>query len=265
LTDPNVYHSFERRGSFVLVPGEEVTMFGDHRQVHVNGLCTKRKIGGHHAETQAEALAWGTEQVLAQGGVALVNHPNWDWALKADDLASAKGAALLEIASGHPRVHQEGDATHLSHEAIWDEALGRGLHFAGVAVDDAHNFADRAPLQPARPGRGWVQVFSEETTREAICAAMKKGRLYASTGAEFDRIRVEPRAFTVWPSDPDNVEVEFIGAGGHVLQKGGADAEEGATYEPEAGDKYVRARLTDANGKHAWTPAFFVSEDADSR
>ena len=107
--------------------------------MHVNALCTKHTIGGKSFETQRQALAWGVKEIVEQGGVALVNHPNWDWALTADDIPAAHGAHLLEIWSGHPYVHTLGDADHLSHEAIWDASLGAGLDMAGVAVDDTQD------------------------------------------------------------------------------------------------------------------------------
>src|SRR5262249_48105976 len=120
LTDPAIYRLLERKKRFVMITGEEVTMRGAGKQVHVNALCHKHTIGGRSFDTQQDALRWAVREVATQGGVALVNHPNWDWALTAGDLPAARGAHLLEIWSGHPHVHTLGDADHLSHEAIWD-------------------------------------------------------------------------------------------------------------------------------------------------
>jgi hypothetical protein len=252
LTDPALYRLLERKKRFVMLTGEEVTLRGAGKQVHVNALCTKHSIGGKMFDTQRAALTWGVHEVLAQGGVALVNHPNWDWALTADDLPAAHGAQLLEIASGHPYVHQGGDETHLSHEAIWDVALTAGETFAGVAVDDAHAYGPRAPENAARPGRAWIQVFGAETTREAICEALGQGKLYASTGVTLKRIVVKDDAYAVYPADRA-AQVEFIGKGGVVLQGGKPGDDGGARYKLVGGEGYVRARVTGADGKHAWT------------
>jgi predicted metal-dependent phosphoesterase TrpH len=252
LTDPAVFRLLERRKRFVLIPGEEVTMRGAGKQVHVNAICHKETIGGHLFDTQREALAWAVKQIKAQGGVALVNHPNWDWALTADDLPAAHGARLLEIASGHPYVHTLGDETHLSHEAIWDAAFGAGEDFAGVAVDDAHAYDPHAPETAARPGRAWIQVFAPEASRKAICAALAEGKLYASTGPALRRIQVTERAYAVYPADL-SAEVEFVGKAGAVLQRGKAGSDGAARYELKGGEAYVRARITTADGKHAWT------------
>jgi hypothetical protein len=251
LTDPAIYRLLERK-RFVMIPGEEVTMRGAGKQVHVNALCTRRTIGGRSFDTQGDALAWGVREVRAQGGVALVNHPNWDWALTADHLPAARGAQLLEIASGHPYVHTLGDAERPSHEALWDGTIAAGLGFAGVAVDDAHIYGPRAPETAARPGRAWIQVFAAETTREAICAALAKGQLYASTGVTLRRIVVKDDLYAVYPAD-SSAQVEFVGEGGRVLQSGVPGRDGAARYQLAGGERWVRVRVTASNGKHAWT------------
>ena len=255
-TDPLQFKSIERKKSFVLIPGEEVTMMGAGRQVHVNALCTKATIGGHHAEHQGESLAWAVQKIREQGGVALVNHPNFDWSLTANDVAAARGAQLLEIASGHPWVHTEGDATHQSHEAIWDAMLTQGEAFAGVAVDDSHHFRrpGKDPAHLALPGRAWIEVFADAPDRDQICAALAKGSLYSSTGVVIRRIAVKDDTYVVALGRAD-AKVEFIGRDGVILQTGAPDADGNATYRLVGTEVYVRARITAADGKQAWTQA----------
>ena len=253
-TDPLQFKGIERAKSFVLIPGEEVTMMGAGRQVHVNALCAKTTIGGHHADHQGESLAWAVQKIREQGGVALVNHPNFDWSLTADDVAQARGAQLLEISSGHPWVHTDGDATHLSHEAIWDAMLTQGETFAGVAVDDSHHFRapGRDPAHQARPGRAWIQVFADAPDPAQICAALAGGRLYASTGVTINRLTVKDDTYAVALGRSD-VGVEFIGKNGTILQSGNPGADGTATYRLVGTEVYVRARITAPGGKRAWT------------
>jgi hypothetical protein len=251
-TDPLQFKALEKKKAFVLIPGEEVTMTGAGKQVHVNALCTTSTIGGHHFDRQRDALAWAVEKILAQGGVALVNHPNFDWALTAPDLAGAHGAALLEIASGHPWVHTDGDETHLSHEAIWDTVLTGGETFAGVAVDDSHHFRPSTQKHQAKPGRAWIEVFAAEPSRKLICEALGAGRLYASTGVKLQRIAVLDDTYAVTVAGGE-AQVEFIGAGGAVLQKGKTGEGGAASYTLRGGEVYVRARITAPDGKRAWT------------
>ena len=230
-------------------------MRGAGKQVHVNALCraTRRRSGGHTFETQREALSRGPcGRCSRRAGSRSSTTRTGTGRSSRTILPAARGAQLLEIASGHPYVHTLGDDTHLSHEAIWDKELTAGETFAGVAVDDAHAYGASAPETAARPGRAWIQVFASEASRTAICAALAEGKLYASTGPVLRRIRVTDRAYAVYPADA-SAEVEFVGKGGAVLQRGKAGADGAARYELQGGEGYVRARITTADGKHAWT------------
>lgn len=254
-TDPGEFRS-EQRPGFVMIPGEEVTTLGAGKPVHVNALCSRSSIGGGTFRTTREALAWAVARIQEQGAIALVNHPNFDWTLTADDLPSARGAQLLEIWSGHPYVYSEGDLLRPSHEAIWTKMLDANEGFAAVAVDDMHNLLSVSKDPDARPLRGWVQVFGSEATEEAICDGLRRGRLYASSGAELSRILVSDRAMTLSVRAPSRVE--FLGAEGAVLKVMDAAPGKDARYDLRGGERYVRARITDKEGKRAWTQAYKV-------
>lgn len=263
-SSPKRYHDLERKG-FVIIPGEEITMGSRSVPVHVNALCTTRPIGNVARNkldafaTVGDALRWAIAEVRAQDGVALVNHPNFQWAFTAKDLGAAAGAQLLEIWSGHPFVHSEGDAKRPSEEAIWDAVSTRGESFAGVAVDDTHALSAYVPaMWRARPGRGWVQVFADEPTAPAICDALRRGRLYASSGAELRRLVVAGDSLSVWPAEA-GARVDFIGAGGAVLDTQHPAPGAAATYRLHGGETYVRARVVDPSGRHAWTQAYRVT------
>jgi hypothetical protein len=257
LTLPVDRRAIETPG-FAVIPGEEITMVVRGRPVHVNALCTTRAIGArpdrplNGFQTVGGALEWAVASVRRQGGVALVNHPNYGRAVTAEDLPGARGAALLEIWSGHLRAHSAGDAQRPSAESIWETALGAGQSFAAVAVDDMHRLADSAPASAARPGRAWVEVFASEPTQPAICAALSAGRLYASSGARLKRISVLRDAFAVWPSSA-GARVEFIGDGGQVLEAVTPDNGAPAQYRLRGGERWVRARVTVPDGGRAWT------------
>jgi hypothetical protein len=257
--DPAAYKHLERPG-FVLVPGEEITMTVDGAPVHVNALCTTSTIGGGPHPSRASALAWAVGKVREQGGAAVVNHPNFEWALTEADLPLARGAQLLEIWSGHPYVNTDGDARRKSHEAMWDEALSAGEVLAGVAVDDTHFIAPDAPDPAARPGRGYVEVFAREPSEAAICDALRSGRLYSSSGASINRIVVDDNSISVWPSSASGApEVAFIGAHGLLLASERPRQGQAAVYRLTGDERYVRARVTAPDGRKAWTQAYRVA------
>lgn len=257
LVDLARYRVMEKPG-FTLIPGEEISMWSKGLPVHVNALCTRSTIGGGTFPTASEGLAWAIGKVREQGGAALVNHPNFEWSLTEKDMPAAHEAQLLEIWSGHPYVRTNGDHAHKSHEAIWDEALSEGLSFAGVAVDDTHHLNPDAPEAGAsRPGRGFVEVFAPAATEALICDALRQGQLYASFGATLKRITVEGEVMTVWPTDTGAL-VEFIGERGALLESSRPGEGGAATYHLRGFEPYVRARVTQADGKRAFTNAYRI-------
>jgi hypothetical protein len=254
MTNPTRFRSLETK-HFIIIPGEEVTMNASGTPVHINSLCTFKQIGpGYRNEkrlteysTIPAAMGWAIKSILAAKGVALVNHPNFRWAFGVEALPAARGAVLLEIFSGQPGVHSQGEGYRPSEEAIWDQAWVRGMHFAPVAVDDMHVLREDSG---SGPGRGWVRVFANETTQAAICDGLAKGKLYASSGAELRRFQVTPSSMNVWPDMP--ATVEFLAPGGRVLQTLQVAAGAMGSYRLIGNEGAVRARITSPHGT-AWT------------
>lgn len=251
---------------FVVIPGEEVTDRWRDGPLHANALCARQRIDGARDFDRADVgLGVMFAQIRAEGGTPLVNHPNFHGSLTAGDIArGASGRYLLEIWSGHPDVATAGDGARPSAEAIWDRVLALGGDAIPAAVDDAHGLPDDAGVGGgALPGRAWVETFGDETTAGAICAALAGGRLYASNGALLARIAVQGDVFAVTTTDP-GASVAFLGEGGAILadvRATEAPAEGGAhaiTYRLTGGETFVRARVTDAAGRHAWTAAYRV-------
>lgn len=263
LTDHNLYTAASaypelQDDGFRLIAGEEISMVGAGRQVHVNALCTQQQIGGGNFGTAADALVWATSEVNAQHGLALINHPNFDAALSPTDLLSVPEAPLLEIWSGHPYVYTAGVDGRPSHEALWDAVLLHGLGMMGVAVDDTHRL-DHCGNPPAYPGRGWVEVFSTTNDPAAVCESLRNGMFFATNGVALARIRVTSRTYAVWPTRA--ATVEFLAAGGTVLGETHVSAGQLASYTLLGHEAFVRARIR-SDGNTAWTPAVRVTSVA---
>ena len=116
-----------------------------------------------------------------------LNHPNYVWGITAEELMQLHGEQFFEVYNGHSGVHNDGDATRLGTEAMWDAILTRRLaelHLPpmfGLATDDAHHY-QTIMLGRQNPGRGWVMVRARWLTAESLIAAMEAGDFYASTG-----------------------------------------------------------------------------------
>jgi hypothetical protein len=255
------------RPGFVVIPGEEVTDSWGHLPLHVNALCAQTGVhGGRHFDRADQGLAAILAEVRAQGGVPLINHPNFHWALQATDIVrGGSGRYLLEMWSGLPGVRATGDATHAAEETIWDEVLARGGDAVPAAVDDAHGLQDGPGGSDALPGRGWLETFGAETSKEAICAALAAGQLYASNGPSFTRIAVQGDTFVVATADA-SATVAFLGERGETLARLRASdapasgSERQLSYRLAGGELLVRARLSDAQGRDAWTAAYRVDD-----
>jgi hypothetical protein len=255
FTDPALFDT-NPVDNFLLIGGEEVT---NEKTVHLNAIGITAVIPPQRGSTATEILQSSIDAIRAQGGVPLINHPNFRWAFTETEMSPLKGTALLEIASGHPTVNHEGDGRILSTEQMWDQLLSAGMRIFGVSVDDAHNFRQEFTIERANPGRGWVVVRAQALTRENILAGLNRGDFYASSGVNIKDVRVTPTSLTVEiqtaANDPKRYRVVFIGKEGRVLT---VSHENPASYTFTGSESYVRARVDDSGGLRAWIQPVFV-------
>lgn len=258
FTDPAALDT-NPNDNFLLLGGEEVT---NEKTVHVNAIGITKVIHAQTGMTVTDILQASIDAIRAQGAVPLINHPNFRWAFTGRDMLPLKGAALLEIASGHPAVNHAGDGRIPATEQMWDELLSAGMRIFGVAVDDAHNFRQEFTIDRANPGRGWVVVRAPALTRENVLTALRDGNFYASSGVELrnvaaTRIDLSVEIQTTTPSgSPKRYRVVFIGKGGRELA---TSMDNPARYTFDGTEGYVRARIEDSGGLRAWTQPVFVS------
>ncbi|MHB1191705.1 MAG: CehA/McbA family metallohydrolase [Longimicrobiales bacterium] len=243
--------------TFLLVPGEELTSSFEKLAVHVNGLNLKGVVEHRTAETMVGTIQANVDAVREVEGVPHINHPNFRWAFGAAELAQVERDRLLEIFNGHPLVHNEGGGDRPGMEAVWDSLLTRGKRIYGIATDDAHHFQGEFARDKANPGRGWVSVNAVALEPAALMEALEAGRFYASTGVTLADVRVSPERLEVHiePAGDFRYTTVFIGAGGRELARTDANP---AVYELREDVGYVRARVTDSGGLHAWTQPVFV-------
>ena len=192
---------FEEPGRFLLLRGEEITDRFETTPLHLNATNLVAVIAPQGGTSVLDVLQNNVDAVLAQRretGVAMfphVNHPNYGWAVTAEDLIALDGEQFIEVYNGHPLVNNRGDATHPDTDRLWDIVLAERLVrrapvMYGIAVDDAHHYHGDGRRQ-ANPGRGWIVVRAEVLTPSAIVTAMEAGDFYASTGVVLDDVLVE--------------------------------------------------------------------------
>ena len=260
LTDAAALNAiFGRDEQFLMIPGQEVTGRAQGKPVHVNQIGAKKLVMPAVLPTVFEVLQRDINMVRDAGAIAQINHPNFGWALTADDLTRVENAQLLEIWNGHPQVNNLGGGGTPSAEAMWDTALTAGKRLFAVADDDAHHFKPEHLADPASaaPNRGWIYVRAAKLTETDILDAIRRGDFYASNGVELTDIVSTPASLTVSikATTFSRYRTEFIGVGGKVLAESLTNP---AVYQFKGDEKYVRARVIESNAKMAWTqPIFF--------
>jgi hypothetical protein len=243
---------------FLVIPGEEVSSSFEKKPLHINGLDPSRLVQAQTVGTSvADVLQQNVDAIRMANGVPHINHPNFGWAITADDLAALRNNKLFEVYNGHPMVNNLGGSGHPGLEQVWDTILSRGILLYGVATDDAHHFKRLTDPTSSRPGMGWVVVRAAKLEARALLEALERGDFYASTGVELSdyqatastvTIRVKPVAWAGY-------RIQFIGKGGMVLEEvQGPDA----TYRVKGTEGYVRAKVLESDGNAAWTQPVMV-------
>ena len=269
-------------GQFLLIQGEEISDRFGQLPIHLNTTNVKELVPPLHGESVADTIQNNVNAVIAQRertGQAMIvhlNHPNFGYAVTAEDLMRIRGEKFFEVYNGHPGVHNSGNDQHASTERLWDIVLAKRLGelklpvMYGLATDDGHNY-HKIPSRGSEPGRGWIMVLAGNLTPEALIEAMEAGQFYASSGVKLAKVVSSPKGLqvNVQPEDGVSYTIEFLGTrksanleGEPVLDKDGKPVRatkiygndigqvfqkvQGtkAAYEFEGDELYVRARIT---------------------
>ena len=171
--------------TFLVVRGEEVTSRSrDSKPVHVNGLDVQELVEPPPAGIVRDMLQQSVDGIRKARGVPNINHPNFGWAMTADDLRQLERTRLFEIFNGHPQVNNLGGGGVPGLDEVWDRVLSSGRLMYGLAVDDAHYFKKPGDDTVPGPGRGWIYVRAARLEARALVDAIDRGEFYASTGVE---------------------------------------------------------------------------------
>jgi hypothetical protein len=237
---------------FLVVRGEEVTSTVNAKAVHVNGLNVSSLVAAPSGTNLVEVMQESVDRIRKADGVPHVNHPNFTWAMTAEELGQVQRNRLFEIFNGHPQVNNVGGGGTPGLEEVWDRILSSGRLMYGVAVDDAHHFKRPGDPLASGPGRGWIYVRTDRLEPRAIVEALERGSFYASTGVELADVQATASAITVTikPTTYSRYRVQFIGRNGRVLSEVTTPA---ATYAIKGDEGYVRVKVLESNGYAAWT------------
>jgi hypothetical protein len=197
---------FDEPGKFLIIQSQELTDRYLTAPIHINVTHIREPIQPQGGGSVLEVMQNNINAILAQREstgqplMSHINHPNFGWAITAEEFMQLRGEKFFEVYNGHPSVHNEGDKTHASMERFWDIVLTWRLAVLdlpimyGIATDDAHNYHEqRVGLSNA--GRGWVMVRSRNLTPDHLVRAMEVGDFYASSGVSLSSIHHDSNGF----------------------------------------------------------------------
>ncbi len=248
---------FEVADSFLILLSEEISDQFDGKPIHLNATNLKELIPPAGGNSLIETIQNNIDAVHAQRDatgepmIVHLNHPNFVWAITAEDMKALRGERFFEIYNGHPAVNNYGDSTRIGTEEMWDLVnvhyieIGEPLMY-GLAVDDSHNYHNLG-LVYSNVGRGWVMVQAEKLHPAELINNMENGQFYASTGVTLSDYQADDQEIRLSVETEVGIEyqIQFIGL------KKGADKTDvlqestavKATYRWTGEELFVRAKV----------------------
>jgi hypothetical protein len=248
---------FEEKGKFLIMQAEEVTDTYKDKPLHIGAVNVKELIYPKGGNSVTEVMQNNLDAVYEQRkrtGQSMfphINHPNFVWAVKLEDMIPLRGERFFEVYNGHPHVHNYGDSTTMGMEELWDKLqiqylkAGKPLLY-GLATDDSHNYLEYK-VGLANPGRGWIMVRAKELTPAALIEAMEKGAFYATTGVQLADVKKQKHrlALAVQEEPATTYRIQFWGANRSGGERKLLKEIEGtkADYKLKKRNLFVRAKI----------------------
>lgn len=250
----NEYKDKFEDDSFLIIQSEEISDKFDGKPIHMNATNLRSMIPPQGGSSVTEVMQRNVDAVLKQReetGVPMfphINHPNFHFAITAEDIIGLTGERFFEVYNGHPQVYNYGDSTRPGTEFMWDEInlayyRKKQPFLYGLATDDSHNY-HLFGSEYSNAGRGWVMVLADSLTPASLINAMEAGDFYATTGVILEEIKIVNDALSVKVKEEAGVkyEIQFIGATGQDLTTQILKKVSGTEASIELLDSYVFVR-----------------------
>lgn len=174
------------------------------------------------------------------GGMAVLAHPAWSLNTP-EMILPLRGVEATEIYNSVSGVHF---SRRPDSSLIIDMIGAEGRYYPLIADDDTH-FYDNDDCV------AWIEVEAESGDTKTLMEAIRRGDYYATQGPEIHLLR-EGDEFAVKCSPVS--EIAFFS--NSVYNNGRMLVGDGLTearYKPSPEERYIRAEVTDQNGKRAWS------------
>lgn len=137
-------------------------------------------------------------------------------------------------------------------EKDYDNMLLAGKRIYCVATDDTH-------FRRACFG-GFTMIKAEKLEYKTVTDAMLAGSFYASQGPEIHNLWFENGMLHIDCSDVKSIRFNTGIRSAKKIKASGDERLNTAEFEVKPEHIYVRVTITDKEGRHAWTNAYFVDD-----
>ncbi len=194
----------------------------------------------HDPEIPFQSTAQEIIHALRQaGGLVILAHPAWSLNTPAQILP-LKYVDATEIYNTVSGVHM---SRRPDSGLIVDMLGAQGRFYPLIADDDAHYYDNDCC-------RSWIMVEAADNSREALMHAIRVGKFYATQGPEVHLWR-EGNEMVVRCSPCAEIGFWSDWVFSHRVFTGDGLTE--ARYRIDPNEHYVRAEVTDREGRRAWT------------
>ena len=190
-----------------------------------------------------------------KGFFVTYNHPKWSLE-NYPDYIGYKNMHAMEIVNY--ACFNEGYIEY--NPEVYDDLLKTGLRIFATATDDNHN---NAPFESRYSDSfgGFTMIHAEKLDYKSITDSLLKGNFYASMGPEIHELWYEDGKVTVICSDAVKIQLDSSCRARRVMYPNHPNQTVNmATFPISQNDTYFRITVTDKEGKHACTNAFFLDE-----
>ena len=201
----------------------------------------------------AECINAVIEAGRKAGFFVTYNHPAWSLE-NYEQYTAYNGMNAMEILNhscemlGYPAYA----------ETIYDDLLRSGKRIFAIAADDNHNkYLPDSPYSDAFGG--YVMIKAEKLEYETVMDSLFKGNFYASNGPSIYDLYVEDGKVYVTCSGASRITFTtgYRTAQTVIAPKG--ESVTNAVFDYNKDDIYFRITIKDANGKCAFSNAYFIN------
>lgn len=210
-------------------------------------------VRSYDCATISDMMKKGREK----GFFVTYNHPTWSKE-SYNEYINYDGMNAFEMFNGSCNAAGFGDYN----PRVYDEMLCAGKKIFCIGADDNHNVHE-ADSRYCDSGWAYTVIKADKLDYKTITKALVNGDFYASEGPEIFELYYEDGKLYVKCSEADRITCNYqIRKSETVLSENGVLVTQ-ARFDIPQNCGYFRVTVTDKNGKHACTNAYFVEDIID--